>query len=173
MVKRITVSVPDELHEKMETWKNSFNYSKVFQEAISSAIQKKVEFKNRLKEKTTMEQVIERLKQEKTESNKDWFDQGKLDALDWAKAASYEDLLYAINWEPMNSIGATVSSYDPTQDENLGGYFQDILEIEYKDVMRMIETGNYNYIPNDIFAAWEEGWVEGVSEFWGEIKNKI
>ena len=47
MVKRITVSVPDELHEKMEKWRSNFNFSKVFQNAVSGAIQKKEDFEKR------------------------------------------------------------------------------------------------------------------------------
>ena len=41
MAKKITLSVPDELYEKMNEWKTSLNFSKVFQNAMSGMIQKK------------------------------------------------------------------------------------------------------------------------------------
>jgi len=44
MAKKITISVPDDLYEKMTEWKSSLNFSKVFQNAISVMIQKKRNF---------------------------------------------------------------------------------------------------------------------------------
>jgi len=41
VTKRVTVSVPDELHEKLEAWKGKLNFSKVFQDAVSVAMGKK------------------------------------------------------------------------------------------------------------------------------------
>lgn len=170
MTKKVTISVPDELHGKMEKWKDSFNFSKVFQGAISEAIQKKENFQTRLKEVTTMEQAIERLKREKTEAESDYFEQGKKDGLEFAKSASYEDLQYAICWEPMNRQPGLIG-YDPTRDEVLGEYFDEIGQEDPH--MEFEDTTMGHSRPNDLFAAWEEGWVEGVSEFWDEVKDKI
>ena len=68
MTKTITISVSDELHETMMKWKDSFNFSGVFQEAIAEKIQRKEDFQKRLKEVTEdMNETIERLKLEKEE----------------------------------------------------------------------------------------------------------
>ena len=32
MAKKVTISIPDMLHEKLEKWRESFNLSKMFQE---------------------------------------------------------------------------------------------------------------------------------------------
>ena len=50
MAKRVTVSIPDMLHEKMEKWRESFNLSKMFQDAVMEAIQKKEDFQKRIRE---------------------------------------------------------------------------------------------------------------------------
>jgi len=172
LTKKITISVPDELHEKMEKWKDSFNFSKVFQDAISEAIQKKENFQKRLTEVSTMEQVIERLKKEKTEAESDYFEQGKGDGLDWAKTASYEDLLYgATKFEPINEFSEHFISYDPERNEVLGDYFKEI--IEENESMGFIETMPGNWVPNEFFNAWEEGWATGIREFWAEIQDKL
>ena len=117
-----------------------------------------------------MEEVVERLKKEKDESETYFFNEGKNDGLEFAKSASYEDIQYALKWNPMYNEGGLVS-YDPTRDEILGDYFKEI--IEGSEFMDFVETTYGNYIPNDIFAAWEDGWVKGVKEFWEEIKNKL
>ena len=99
MTKRINVSVSDELFEKIEKWKDSFNYSKLFQNTVSVAIQDKEDFQNRLKEDPeTLEQVIARLKKEKKKVEKSYFSEGKEKGLSWAMAASYSDLMHAIEW---------------------------------------------------------------------------
>ena len=49
MVKRVTISVPDDLHEKMEKWREQFNFPQLFQKTIAAAIKNKEDFQNRLK----------------------------------------------------------------------------------------------------------------------------
>ena len=34
MAKKVTISIPDMLHEKLENWRESFNLSKMFQDAV-------------------------------------------------------------------------------------------------------------------------------------------
>lgn len=163
MTKKITISVSDELHEKMMKWKDSFNFSKVFQDAISGLIQKKEDFQKRLKGDETMPEIIERLKREKAEAENQWFDTGKNDGIDFAKSTSYEELRHALDYEPVKELleRENVVSYDPSHDDILGDYFGDMCE-------------EYSFgFPNNFFIEWESGWKEGVEEFWKEVKNKI
>ena len=118
-----------------------------------------------------MEQVIERLKKEKTEAESDYFEQGKGGGLNWAKTASYEDLLYAATkFEPINEAEGYFTDYDPGRDEVLGDYFKKI--IEENESMDFVRTSCGN-IPNEFFNAWEEGWTTGIREFWDEIQDKL
>ena len=173
MTKKITLSIPDELGEKMEKWKNSFNYSKLFQDTISKEIQKKEDFNKRLKEDSEMEQIIERLRKEKREVSINHYEQGKLDGVEWAKASSYDEIMYALNWQTMVEMNENLLSYDPTKDEILGDYFNYILNNEDDPNITCINTKGHNYIPNDNFAHWERGWKDGVKAFWDEVKNKL
>ena len=50
MAQKITISVSDELHEKIQQYKDSFNYSKIFQDIISKEFQKKEDEKIREQE---------------------------------------------------------------------------------------------------------------------------
>lgn len=173
MTKKITISVPDELHEKMDKWKNSFNFSRVFQETIEEEIFRKEDFQKRLKEGENMDAVVERLRKEKEKSEHEWFEIGKKDGLEWAKAAHYVDFQYALQFTPLKEerMSANIIGADPTKDDHLGEYFSDIFE-EY-DELNFEETSYNNSTPNEFYIEWEAGWAEGVQEFWKEIKGKL
>jgi hypothetical protein len=171
MVQRITLSLPDELHEQIQKYKDEMNLSGIFQDAVSKAIEKKEAFKQRLKEATTMEAVIERLKQEKQNAGNDYYEIGQKDGLAWVKTASYEELQHALDYETMQEHSGYTISYDPCTHEVLGEYFSDIIGEDPN--MGFEQTGGSNYIPNHYFQSWEQGWKDAVVEFWEEIKDKI
>lgn len=179
MTKKITISVPDELHEKMTIWRDHFNFSKVFQDAVGGLIKQKEDFKKRLKGKEQeMEAIIERLKREKEESDHEWIDQGKLDGLDFAKSAHYDELQYALRWETVKEIQEKADgyplNYSPAEDDVLGDYFRDIImDEDILEPLGMEESSPGNYAPNQAYAEWENGWKEGIKEFWNEIKSKL
>ena len=64
---KITISVPDELYEKMKEWKSSLNFSQVFQNAISGMIQKKEALTSKIRNEIDFSSVVDRLKKEKVE----------------------------------------------------------------------------------------------------------
>jgi hypothetical protein len=174
MSPKVTLSVPKDLSEKMEQWKDKFNFSSVFQEAISKEINKKESYAKKIKENATMETVIERLKKEKMEEENEFYEIGKTDGLQWSKGASYRELKYAAEeFTAMFEISEDIFSYDPKSNEILGDYFSDIFD-EYKDRGMGWEQKAYsNYIPNKAFQLWEQGWKEVVEDFWEEVKGKI
>lgn len=156
MAKRVTISVPDVLHEKMKEWRESFNLSKMFQEALSDAIQKKEAFQKRLQEDKSISEIIERLRAEKLTSEKNYFENGRLDGVDWAKSAHYDDLKYAAYWVPGDF---------PLKDGIVGEYLSHAIK---KDEMIVHDTGACDYA-----RAYIEGWRNGVMEFWEKIKDKL
>lgn len=157
MAKKVTVSIPDMLHEQMEKWRESFNLSKMFQEAVSEAIQKKEELQKRIRDDLDLNQIIERLRQEKMQSEGNYFETGKADGVRWAKTAHYEDLLYARGWEDFDSA---------TRDRVLGGYFQQ--RVETSRLMEMTSAG-----ANQHLRVYLEGWKHGVEQFWQEVCEKL
>ena len=172
LTKKVTLSMPDDLHEKMLEHKHKFNFSKIFQEVISEKIRAKEEFKARLKEAPDMEEIIERLKAEKLETINDLYENGKNDGLEFARSASYGDLIQVVNEKPMNESNEVLGNWDPTSSENelLGDVYSQAFE-DY-ELLGMIQT-RYGFIPNEFFAKWEAGFFEGVREFYYEIKDKI
>ena len=161
MTKKITISVPDNLHSKMEKWKDSFNFSRVFQEAIREKINRKEEFKRRLKEgRFDMEATIERLRGEKKEAALKLSDQGKNDGFMWAKNAHYLDIQAALQWR-----GGDGELPDQKDLRN------EIIDRIHNDPDLGFEGNSWEM--DDVTARWAEAWVEGVQEFWKQVEDKI
>jgi len=163
MTQKITISVPDKLHEKMMEWKDSFNFSKVFQDAISNLIQKKEDFQKRLKGDDNMAVIIERLKNEKAESLLNYVEVGKNDGAEWAKNAHYDDIQLVLVWDPNED------TY-PTTDHS---GFIDLFEYVIRE-HELMDWDDWHYDRfNPHIHNWITGFKSGVEEFWNEVKDKI
>ncbi|MDY0219696.1 MAG: hypothetical protein RBR67_00960 [Desulfobacterium sp.] len=150
MARKITLSIPDLLHEKLEEWRQSFNLSKMFQDALAEAILKKEEFQRRFQEDTSMAETIERLRREKKISEGNFLENGRAEGFQWAKSAHYDDLMYALTFDSMTALAA---------DERLAQNFALGME---KD--QLTDRHARLFI---------QGWQRGINEFWNEIKEKL
>ncbi len=163
MTRKITLSIPDMLYEKMEEWRQSFNFSKMFQDALAEAIHKKEEFQRRLQEDHDMAAIIDRLKQEKKQAEGNYSENGHIKGLQWAKSAHYNDLIYALGLS---------SAKEMTEDDTLGEYFNTIICSDH--IMKNTTTdGVNNHGINKYAKLFLDGWRRGVRDFWNEIKEKI
>lgn len=157
MAKKVTVSIPDILHEKMEKWRQSFNLSKMFQEAVAEAIQKKEDFQKRIQEDLDLAEVVERLRYEKACSEGGFFTNGQRDGIAWVKHAHYDDIMYALKWKDVDNVD---------KDKVLGEYFSGKIR-EIKE-MNISSEGVNEYV-----RAYVRGWQKGLADFWDEIKAKL
>lgn len=157
MAKRVTVSIPDMLHEKMEKWRTSFNLSKMFQDAVAEAIQKKEDFQRRLREDMEMGEIVERLKKEKAHFEGNWHDKGSEDGLLWARSARYEDLVYALRRDPTADI---------CHDDVLGEYFTETVKKN-----KMLESSDGSV--KETLSVYLDGWQKSVEEFWAAVRDKL
>ena len=161
MSKKITVSVPDDLHLKMNEWRESFNFSKIFQKAVSTMIQSKEEFQKRLRSNIDMAAIAERLRREKLASQTESSELGKKEGVKWARSAHYKELQYALRWLPEKN---------PRRNEVIGGYFIDLFA-ENQELQRRASEGNLE--SSEFVRNFLSGWKEGVDAFWNEIKDKL
>lgn len=166
MAKRITVSVPDELGEQIDKWKGEISPSAIFQSAMEEAIAKKEGFLKRIHQGEDMNAIIERLRQEKKEEENIYFEKGKEDGLDWAKAASYSELKYATEGCDMTEEGYTCQSV--RYDKILGPYWNS--QMTHDPLMRGADDDDF---VNDEMEAWLNGWFEAVEQFWNEVSDKL
>ena len=161
MSKKITVSVPDDLHLKMTEWRESFNFSKIFQKAVSTMIQRKEEFQKRLRSNIDMAAIAERLRQEKLASQTESSELGKKEGVKWARSAHYKELQYALKWQPEEN---------PQRNEVIGGYFIDLFA-DNPELQRNASEGSLE--SSEFILSFLSGWKEGVEAFWNEIKDKL
>jgi len=157
MAQKITLSIPDLLHEKLKEWRTSFNFSKMFQEAVTDAIQKKEEFQKRFSKDYNISEIIKRLKQEKLIWEKQYYTIGKEEGLRWAKTAHYEDLLYVLQFN---------GTYELISDPKMKDYFDKIYQST-----ELAELSNSSSIDHE--QMFIEGWFKGVFEFWNHVKEKL
>ena len=162
MSHKVTISVPDELHKKMQKWRHLFKPSKVFQESMTYLIEKKENFLKRVKEGEDMAATIKRLKKQKAAFEGKIEDRGRDEGIRFAKIADYEVLLEALKDLTMIDNG---TEYLATK--SLEGYFTEAAEGEGIEMF-----GEQRQITPE-FSQWLNGWKQGVEAFWDEIKSKI
>jgi hypothetical protein len=162
MAKKITISVPDDLHEKMKEWKSALNFSKVFQNAVSGLIKKKESLKSKICEEIDFSSIVDRLKKEKIEFEANIIEKGKNDGMEWSKTAHYSELRYALTWDPDENAAL---------DEKLGEYFSYMFD-KYKEWLSTTGKKAQDRI-NELSGKYLKGWKEGVELFWNEVKDKI
>ena len=157
MTQKITLSIPDMLHEKLTEWRSSFNFSKMFQEALTDAIQKKEELQRRFSDEFDMQDVITRLREEKLAWENNSYQIGKNNGLKWARSAHYTDLLYVVNCE---------NTYELIEHALYKPYFQKLYETH--TLGKYSPQGGVDHEQKFI-----DGWFDGVKSFWNEVRKKI
>ena len=163
MGKKVTISVPDDLHEKMEKWRDKLNFSGIFQEAISREVYKKELFEIKLGEEKTLPEI---------------FGEGNLDTLEgqyavgkemgfaYAKTAPYPKIKryeqYEENWD------------DQDQEEFERFHYElDIMSILDRAGMIEVGTPEAKEVPEDAMPltnSFDMGFMVGIIEFIREIK---
>lgn len=157
MAQKITLSIPDMLHEKLTEWRSSFNFSKIFQEALTEAIHKKEELQKRFSEEFDMPDIVKRLRQEKLAWEKRYYKKGKTQGMSWAKSAHYEDLLYVLNYK---------DTYELIGHAEYKAYFQDIYQAN--DLGKYAREGGVEHE-----RKFMDGWFDGVRSFWNEVRDQL
>jgi hypothetical protein len=154
MSKRVTLSIPDALYRKLEEWRDSFNLSRVFQDALAEMIRRKESLMERLQD--DMPQIIARLRQEKREAEGSWEKRGHDRGLKWARGAHWLDL------KKMLACGADSLLEDSAL---FPDSFQKALAEE------AAEIGDDDREAFD--CSFAEGWIRGVREFWTMVEDKL
>ena len=161
MTQKITLSIPDRLHEKLSQWRSSFNLSKMFQEALTDAIQKKETLGKRLHEEFDMSDIVQRLQKEKNEWLKNFYKEGRTRGFGWAQDAHYTDLLYVLDYGNTYDTGIGIVRHS-----RFKAYFEHIYAAY--DLARYVRQGG-----EDHEKRFLEGWFDGVNSFWNEVKEHL
>nr|WP_321404194.1 hypothetical protein [uncultured Desulfobacter sp.] len=161
MTQKITLSIPDRLHEKLNEWRSSFNLSKMFQDALSDAIEKKEAFSKKLSEEFDMTQIINRLQQEKEQWLKTFYNAGRNRGFGWAQGAHYQDLLYVLDYDDTYNCEQEIVRHN-----RFKAYFEDLYNAH--ELTRYTNQGAVDHEKTFL-----QGWFDGVNAFWNEVREHI
>ncbi len=157
MARKITLTVPDALYQKIDEWRSGFNMSRIFQDAVSEAICRKEEFQQRISEDKGLNDIIKRLKQEKSGWERKIFLKAEEAGQLWASRAHYEDLLTAVSASP-----------------------DQILAIPHLEVQLQATLDQLQQFPSLMAGGIDAfkktvltGWKKGVDDFWSVVRDKI
>lgn len=155
MAQRLTITIPDELNERLQTIKEKLNISGVCQKALDLAIQIE-ETKDRT-DISAMEKAIARLRKQKHETGARWKKIGYSDGL---KEATEE-----LDYKMLKYIGEGGDI-----DKGIVGLWSGVPITAW---LEHFCEGEYRYLDDFEFDIYVDGWVEGVSYIWKEIKDKL
>ena len=163
MVKRVNISVPDELYERMQKWRKQVNFSSEFQKMVSKLIDQKEDLMERLGDEE-MAQAILRLREEKMEEVGDYGQFGFNDGMEWASQAHYSELKAALEWDPRDS----------PKGEDLEG-LREHLDHMFTDVeeYNLLNWGECWTYPNNYNDMYLSGFKEGIEDFWDKVKDQV
>lgn len=157
MARKITLTVPDALYHKIDHWRSGFNLSRIFQDAVSDAIHKKEEFQKRVGEETPLNDIIARLKMEKESWEDRLAAQAEKAGTFWASKAHYEELIMAVN-----------ASLDQVPE---------IPHVQKQISETLQQLSQFPEALNDCLENMkltvQEGWLNGVQNFWETVRDKI
>lgn len=120
-----------------------------------------------MKGEDDMESIVSRLRSEKAELEKDYYQKGLQEGLEWAKAAPYLDLDSASKLVLTDENG----NYDLRRlfhHEVLGDHLSESI---YSDAAMAPEEGDD--LLNDFAEKWLVGWWEAVDGFHNEVMKKL
>ena len=157
MAHKITLTVPDSIYRKIERWRSAFNLSRVFQDAIEEAIERKEEFQKRLAQDVSLADVVRRLRREKLNYEEKAFRRAEEEGRTWAAHAHYEDLVLVVEI-PTEEVADNQALRTRAADTI------DRLSTNYRRAFRSYEA---------FCATVCAGWHGGVCAFWSTVEDQL
>lgn len=144
---RLNITVPDELYDRIEKWRDRLNLSRICQDAIGRELDKIEVIPDEVRK---MNEALSRLGQQKAKADRSCFRKGVYDGLEWARQAEYASLK---RWGEQD---ATIESIE----EALRGPAARSVSAHRDD-------------PTWEPKPYGEGWTAGVRQFWDRAKNRL
>jgi hypothetical protein len=89
---RLTVSIPQDLHDRLDRWRDNINISRICQEALERELRRLEELPE---DAVALGDMVRR-----------WFSQGVADGMTWARSAGYVDLRATAEGSPTATTAA-------------------------------------------------------------------
>jgi post-segregation antitoxin (ccd killing protein) len=154
---RITITLDSALYQRLQAVKENLNVSAICRAAIEHAINLE---EIKMKALSKKEKAIERLRAERQKSEEEWFDCGKTDGLKDAEELSYED------FEQLEAL------YESKSELERYDFWLELNRLP-EDFHELLEERMDKYLPKPNEKSYLAGWIDGVTDFWFEIKDEI
>lgn len=146
----LTISVPQELFDRLQPVKDTVNVSRTCQAAISEAVEDAKLKRAAQADEEEWEEILERLEDGRRRYDIGYRKKGAIAGASDARTMSYRQLVEVAD-----------PSYKPRQSDtfdNVAGWA--VTDLEMSD-------GLFNG------ERYAEGWIEGVREFWDEAQRRL
>lgn len=157
---RVSITIPDDLAERLEPYRDRMNISKVCARAIERELSDLTELPAAVEE---LNETIARLRMEKDERE----ERDYLTGLDWGRSYAEEEAEFL----EFGFYETLLGHAEPSLDE-LPAKVRDDFTYSQNDGASV-----YEYSPDDIFVynpdKFAEGWVDGLLAVWEAIKDKV
>jgi hypothetical protein len=141
---RLTVSVPQALHDRLDRWRDNINISRICQEALERELRRLEELPG---DAVALGDMVRRLSKEKADGDRQWFSQGVADGMTWARGAGYVDLRATAAGSPSATAAAKTA------------------------LQRGAAAHNSN--PGFDTDSYESGWRFAAAEIWRRVEPKL
>ena len=144
---RLNITVPDELYERIEKYRDRLNISRICQDAIGRELAKLELVPEDVRQ---MRAALSRLGEQKAMIERSGFRKGVYDGLEWARQADYSALK---QW------GEQVASNEALEDALSGPAAS----------AAVAHNSKVDWDPR----PYSEGWIAGVQQFWTRAKKRL
>jgi len=161
MAQRVTITIPDSLHDRLQAVKDRINVSGICQEAIMHAVGIEEIKKQDLPES---EQFLARLQKEREKHEIGWKDQGFEEGRKDAQLIHYVDFLKLEDLLKEFAHG----KYDVER----ANYYK-FKEFIYNSPFYKTRTMRHSSWKGFNPMLYRKGWIEGVISAWESVRDKI
>jgi hypothetical protein len=158
MSQRINISVPDELYQKIQHFKERLNMSRICRGAIIHAIHIE-EMRDQVDE--DIEKLATVFREERKESNRGFFKEGFKDGM--------KDAL-RMDYERMSSVAF---AQEDSEEVFEAGASEDSLEKRENAAFETATGIIVGYAEDDARYFYVEGWADGFSDVWRRVCEKL
>ncbi len=158
MVQRITITIPDPLHERLQVVKDRINVSRVCQDALMKTVEGE---ELKMKDIPEREKLVARLRTERAENENYWKDRGVKEGKEDALELSYDDFM---------DIESHLTGYMEDYEYCANHISEKVDGLSYM-VERVEEYEGKESAFNE--KDYISGWIDGVLEVWEDVKKEL
>ncbi|MCD7897638.1 MAG: hypothetical protein LUG50_13345 [Planctomycetaceae bacterium] len=177
MVKRFSVSVSEELGQRIHRWKDEISPSAIFQRAMEEVVREKEEFSGRLQDDPALPEVVERLRTESGKARSEYRVNGKSKGIEWAKCASLKNIKHILHekecFDDLFSQNERIPPSMILDDYVIGAYVKQAWAGDPAFESKYVGNKRKEEVLSPESVLWFEGWLEGVSTFWKEVEKRM